>query len=62
MLGLPTGRWFDVLIGKPLGRFATAVVRWGLGARRLSADRQPDRYPGNPGQRQGQGVAVEGDV
>ena len=35
-LGLPTGRWFDVLIGLPLGRFSTAVVRWGLGPRRLS--------------------------
>lgn len=30
MLGLPTGRWFDVLVGRPLGRFATAAVRWGL--------------------------------
>lgn len=29
-LGLPTGRWFDVLIGLPLGRVATAVVRWAL--------------------------------
>ncbi len=29
-LGLPAGRWFDVLVGRPLGRFATAVVRWGL--------------------------------
>ena len=29
-LGLPAGRWFDVLIGLPLGKFSTAVVRWGL--------------------------------
>lgn len=29
-LGLPSGRRFDVLVGRPLGRFATAVVRWAL--------------------------------
>ena len=29
-LGLPTSRWFDRLVGFPLGRFATVVVRWGL--------------------------------
>lgn len=34
LLGVPSSRWFDVLVGRPLGRFATALVRWGL--------RQPD--------------------
>lgn len=29
-LKLPSSRWFDRLIGRPLGRFATAVVRWAL--------------------------------
>lgn len=31
-LGLPRTRWFDRLVGRPLGRFATRAVRWGLGA------------------------------
>lgn len=29
-LKLPAGRWFDVLIGWPMGRFSTAIVRWAL--------------------------------
>jgi uncharacterized protein (DUF2236 family) len=29
-LGLPTGRWFDRLVGLPCGRLATAVTRWSL--------------------------------
>lgn len=29
-LRLPSSRWFDVLVGKPLGHFATGVVRWAL--------------------------------
>lgn len=39
LLGLPTSRWFDKLVGHPLGLLSTAVVRWGLGARRLSPPR-----------------------
>ena len=30
-LGLPTSVWFDRLVGFPLGKFSTAVVRWALG-------------------------------
>lgn len=30
-LRLPTSRWFDRLVGLPLGKFSTAVVRWALG-------------------------------
>ena len=30
-LGLPTSPWFDRLVGLPLGRLSTAVVRWALG-------------------------------
>lgn len=29
-LKLPSSRWFDALVGRPLGKFATAVVRWAL--------------------------------
>ncbi len=29
-LNLPASKWFDVLLGRPLGVFATAVVRWAL--------------------------------
>lgn len=29
-LGLPANEWFDRLLGRPLGAFATAVVRWAL--------------------------------
>ena len=29
-LGLPTSAWFDRLIGLPLGRLSTAIVRWAL--------------------------------
>lgn len=29
-LKLPSSRWFDMLIGRPLGSFATTVVRWAL--------------------------------
>lgn len=30
LLGVPSSRWFDALVGRPLGRFSTALVRWGL--------------------------------
>lgn len=29
-LRLPSSRWFDVLIGRPLGRLSTTIVRWAL--------------------------------
>lgn len=29
-LKLPANKWFDVILGRPLGIFATAVVRWAL--------------------------------
>lgn len=31
LLGLPTSKWFDRLVGMPLGKLSTAVVRWALG-------------------------------
>lgn len=30
MLGLPRGKWFDVLVGLPLGKASTAVLRWAM--------------------------------
>ncbi|NHB84797.1 DUF2236 domain-containing protein [Tessaracoccus sp. HDW20] len=39
MLDLPTSRWFDRLVGLPLGRFATRVAGWAI-ATPLTASEQ----------------------
>lgn len=40
-LRLPAGRWFDLLVGRPLGRFATTVVRWALAPEQRRDRHQP---------------------
>ena len=40
-LGLPVGRWFDVLVGLPSGKLATVIVRWAM----ASVRRRPDDEP-----------------
>lgn len=37
-LGLPTSRWFDRLVGLPLGRFATRVAGWAIAPPKTAAE------------------------
>ena len=40
LLGLPTSRWFDCLIGLPFGRFATRVAGWATAPPKTAAEQE----------------------
>ena len=48
-LSLPTGRWFDRLVGLPLGRLSTRIVRWALKAEEAEVRRGPAERASTPG-------------